>query len=313
VKWRWPDAFCAALINSQPMGFYHPAQLVRDAREHGVEVRPPDALASDWDCTLEPLEGQRLRAVRLGLRQIRGLKADDGLKLMALRAQGVRTPEGFARGLSRRTLELLAEADAFAGLGYSRRQALWAVKGLAGEAQVETRAPLMARQTLREVQVDLPLMSAPLEVAEDYRTTRLSLKAHPCSFFRPELERLGAVPAGRLKALRPGRRTCVGGLVLVRQRPGTAKGVVFMTLEDETGTANVVIWKDIFDANRRLIMTGSLMAVHGQVQNEDTVIHVVAERFVDLSHLAAAMRQEDPDAPLDRRDGGRLQASRDFH
>ncbi|OYU68589.1 MAG: error-prone DNA polymerase [Alphaproteobacteria bacterium PA2] len=313
VKWRWPDAFCAALINSQPMGFYQPSQLVRDAREHGVEVRPPDVMASDWDCTLEPLEGKRLRAVRLGLRQIKGLKQDEGLRLMALRAEGVRTPEGFARGLSRRTLELLAEADAFAGLGYSRRQALWAVKGLAGEAQVETKAPLMARQTLKEVQVELPLMSAPLEVAEDYRTTRLSLKAHPCSFFRPDLERLGAVPAGRLKALRHGRRTCVGGLVLVRQRPGTAKGVVFMTLEDETGTANIVVWKDVFDANRRLIMGGSFIAVHGQLQIQDAVVHLVAKSFVDLSHLAAAMKQEDPDAPPDSRVGGRLLASRDFH
>ncbi len=313
VKWRWPDAFCAALINSQPMGFYQPSQLVRDAREHGVEVRPPDVMTSDWDCTLEPQEGKRLRAVRLGLRQIKGLQRDEGLRLVELRAQGVASHEGFARGLSRRTLELLAEADAFAGLGYSRRQALWAVKGLAGEAQVETRAPLMARQTLKEVQVELPLMSAPLEVAEDYRTTRLSLKAHPCSFFRPELERLGAVPAGRLKTLRHGRRTCVGGLVLVRQRPGTAKGVVFMTLEDETGTANVVIWKDVFDANRRLIMGGSLIAVHGQLQIEDAIIHVVAKSFIDLSHLAVAMRQEDPDARLETRARGRLLASRDFH
>ena len=313
VKWRWPDAFCAALINSQPMGFYQPSQLVRDAREHGVEVRPPDVMTSDWDCTLEPQEGKRLRAVRLGLRQIKGLQRDEGLRLVELRAQGVASPEGFARGLSRRTLELLAEADAFAGLGYSRRQALWAVKGLAGEAQVETRAPLMARQTLKEVQVELPLMSAPLEVAEDYRTTRLSLKAHPCSFFRPELERLGAVPAGRLKTLRHGRRTCVGGLVLVRQRPGTAKGVVFMTLEDETGTANVVIWKDVFDANRRLIMGGSLIAVQGQLQIEDAIIHVVAKSFIDLSHLAVAMRQEDPDARLETRARGRLLASRDFH
>ena len=313
VKWRWPDAFCAALINSQPMGFYQPSQLVRDAREHGVEVRPPDVMTSDWDCTLEPQEGKRLRAVRLGLRQIKGLQRDEGLRLVELRAQGVASPEGFARGLTRRTLELLAEADAFAGLGYSRRQALWAVKGLAGEAQVETRAPLMARQTLKEVQVELPLMSAPLEVAEDYRTTRLSLKAHPCSFFRPELERLGAVPAGRLKTLRHGRRTCVGGLVLVRQRPGTAKGVVFMTLEDETGTANVVIWKDVFDANRRLIMGGSLIAVQGQLQIEDAIIHVVAKSFIDLSHLAVAMRQEDPDARLETRARGRLLASRDFH
>ena len=186
-------------------------------------------------------------------------------------------------------------------------------EGLKGEHKAPVQAPLLAGLPLFEERVALPAMAATQEVAEDYRTTRLSLKAHPCTFFRPELERLGAVPAGRLKSLRHGRRTCVGGLVLVRQRPGTAKGVVFMTLEDETGTANVVIWKDVFDANRRLIMGGSLIAVHGQLQIEDAVIHVVAKSFVDLSHLAAVMRQEDPDAPLDRKDGARLLASRDFH
>ena len=313
VKWRWPDAFCAALINSQPMGFYQPSQLVRDAREHGVEVRAPDALASDWDCTLEPLAGQRLRAVRLGLRQIKGLKEDEGRKLMAMRAAGVRTPEGFARGLSRRTLELLAEADAFAGLGVSRRQALWAVKGLAGEAQVETKAPLIARQTLKEVQVELPLMSAPLEVAEDYRTTRLSLKAHPCSFFRRDLAAHGAVPAAALKTMRHGRRTSVGGLVLVRQRPGTAKGVVFMTLEDETGIANIVVWKDVFETHRHLVMGSTFVMVQGQLQIESDVVHLVAKSFTDLSDLTAAMKQEDPDAPPHLKATGRLVASRDFH
>lgn len=312
VKWRWPDAFCASLLNSQPMGFYQPAQLVRDAREHGVEVRPPDVLASDWDCTLEPLEGERLRAMRLGLRQIKGFKEDDGKTLMKMRAAGVRTLEAFARGLSRRAMELLAEADAFAGMGLSRRQALWAVKGLVGETKVETDAPLLAAMDRPEVQVELPLMSLPMNVTEDYRTTRLSLKAHPCEFFRGELAQAGAVPAAALKHMRDRRWTSVGGIVLVRQRPGTAKGVVFMTLEDETGIANIVIWKDAFEANRRLVMTATLLQVHGQLQIESDVVHLVAKSFTDLSHLTARLRDEGPAADSGRKAGGLIH-SRDFH
>ncbi|HEX5380194.1 MAG TPA: error-prone DNA polymerase, partial [Phenylobacterium sp.] len=313
VKKWWPDAFCASLLNSQPMGFYQPAQLVRDAREHGVEVRPPDVLASDWDSTLEPIEGRRLRAVRLGLRQIKGLQAAEIEALVTLREAGARSIEGFARGLSHRCLELLAEADAFAGLGVDRRQALWAVKGLAGASGEAVQAPLLSRQSLREVQVELPLMSAPMDVAEDYRTTRLSLKAHPCSFFREALGKAGAVPARALKTMRDRRWTSVGGLVLVRQRPGTAQGVVFMTLEDETGIANIVVWKDVFEAHRRLVMGASFVVVHGQIQSEDGVIHVVAKSFSDLSHLHAAMKEDDPDPDPRRRPTGRLISSRDFH
>jgi error-prone DNA polymerase len=313
VKKWWPDAFCASLLNSQPMGFYQPAQLVRDAREHGVEVRPPDVAASTWDCLLEPVEGRRLRAVRLGLREIKGLKEEEARRLVELRAAGVRSIEGFARGLSHRTLELLAEADAFAGLGVDRRQALWAVKGLAGTQKEDVQAPLLSRQSLKEVQVELPLMSATMDVAEDYRTTRLSLKAHPCSFFRDELVKAGAVPAQALKTIRDRRWTSVGGLVLVRQRPGTAKGVVFMTLEDETGVANIVVWKDVFDANRRLVMSGSFLVVHGQVQSESGVVHLVAKSFTDLSHLHAGMKEDDPAPDPRRKPTGRLVSSRDFH
>ena len=312
VKRWWPDAFCASLLNSQPMGFYQPAQLVRDAREHGVEVRPPDVMASMWDCVLEPTE-RRLRAVRLGLREIKGLKKEEAELLVVLREAGARTVEAFARGLSHRSLELLAEADAFAGLGIGRRQALWAVKGLAGTRKEDVQAPLLARQSLKEVQVELPLMSRPMEVAEDYRTTRLSLKAHPCSFFREDLIRAGAVTAQALKTMRDRRRVSVGGLVLVRQRPGTAAGVVFMTLEDETGIANIVVWKDRFEANRRLVMGAAFIVVHGQLQSESGVIHVVAESFTDLSHLHAGMKQDDPAPDPRRKSTGRLVSSRDFH
>jgi error-prone DNA polymerase len=343
IKWAWPDVFCAALINSQPMGFYQPAQLVRDAREHGVEVRAPDVLMSDWDCTLEtatPLTGRERpvaadkifnpdtrphwKAVRLGLRQIKGLRKrkdetgdpDDIDLILAARAGGARAPADFARaGVSQRALELLAEADAFASTGLSRRDALWAVKGLKGEVKVDSQAPLLAGLPLFEDPVALPVMAMPQQVAEDYRTTSLSLKAHPLGFFRPMLERRGVVPAERLKGLRNGRKVSVGGLVLIRQRPGTAKGVVFLTLEDETGVANAVVWKDCFEAHRRTVMSASFLIVHGKVQAAEGVIHVVAEDFTDLSAELARMKQS-PEAPaptVRMRTSGRLQRSRDFH
>lgn len=317
VKQRWPDAFLASLLNSQPMGFYQPAQLVRDARQHGVEVRGPDVLASDWDCTLETAaKPGRYRAVRLGLRQIKGFSEKEAERLVAAREAGVRSIEGFAiqAGLNRRSLELLAEADAFISLGLSRRQALWAVKGLADETGSLKTAPLLAAMGVKEHQVELPLMNLPQEVTEDYRTTSLSLRAHPVGFFRESLKNLGAIPACELVRTRDRKLVSVGGLVLVRQRPGTAKGVTFLTLEDETGVANIVVWKDAFDANRRLVMTSSFLVVHGQVQSESDVVHVVARKFTDLSHRLAEMRQEDGPAPQIRsKVQGGLIRSRDFH
>ena len=322
VKHHHPDAFCASLLNSQPMGFYQPAQLVRDAREHGVEVRGPDIVASDWDCTLEPPEDprRRLRALRLGLRQIKGFRQAEAETFMKARAAGLTTVEDYIlrSGLSRRALELLAEADAFRSLGLSRREALWAVKGKADEVGAERDAPILARQSVREVQVQLPLMSLPKEVAEDYRTTSLSLKRHPVAFFRDTLAAEGVAPCKTLKGMRNGRRVSVGGLVLVRQRPGTAKGVVFLTLEDETGIANIVVWNDVFQANRRLVMSSSLLVVHGQVQEASDVIHVVAERFTDLSAKLGELRdhEDDPGAAPPRvrsRVTGGLIRSRDFH
>jgi error-prone DNA polymerase len=396
VKWARPDVFCCALLNSQPMGFYQPAQLVRDAREHGVEVRAPDVTFSDWDSGLEgeeedhdapllspersergrglgeggarasacaaapqeitgrsarrfdggkaeppspnPLprrsaggEGLAIgpahhRPLRLGLRQIGGLKEDEARLIVEARKAGARTFEDFAlrSGATQRTLELLAEADAFRSLGLERRQALWAVKGLAGEIRAQDAAPLLARSRPQEVQVELPFMSPAQHVAEDYRTTRLSLKAHPVGFFRGELDRMGVVPAERLRTLRDRRRLSVGGLVLVRQRPGTAKGVVFLTLEDETGIANVVVWRDAFEASRRLVMGAAFLVVHGQLQREGEVIHLVAEKFTDLSHRLSEMREDEPASAearspearqptLRSKVSGRLIRSRDFH
>jgi error-prone DNA polymerase len=361
VKWARPDVFCCALLNSQPMGFYQPAQLVRDAREHGVRVLPPDVLASDWDCTLEegagplhrfavplPQGGRRgaaqpqisspsggggprsggagcseigpahYRAVRLGLRQIKGVKEEEGKLIAKARREGARTFEDFAlrSGVQRRTLELLAEADAFRGVGLDRRAALWAVKGLAGEIGADRAAPLFARGRgrAREAQAQLPLMSPVQHVAEDYRTTSLSLKAHPVSFFREELIGLKAVPAERLKTMRDRALVSVGGLVLVRQRPGTAKGVVFLTLEDETGIANIVVWRDAFEAHRRLVMGASFLIVRGQLQREGEVVHLVARSFVDLSQRLSEMRDDDrPSTEVRSKVSGRLIRSRDFH
>jgi error-prone DNA polymerase len=309
IKRHYPDVFCAALLNSQPMGFYQPAQLVRDAREHGVTVLGPDVMLSDWDSKLE-----RRGAVRLGLRQIRGLKEDDVRSLIAARAVGAATLADLAMraGLSRRALELLAEADALRSLGLDRREGLWAAKALAPETKAPVEAPLLAGLGLDEAPIALPRMSLPAHVAEDYRTTSLSLKAHPCRFFRPLLKRLGAIPTAELKALRDGRRVTVGGLVLIRQRPGTAKGVVFVTLEDETGVANAVVWSNAFEANRRTVMSASFLLVAGRLQRAGDVIHVVAERFMDLSARLLELKAEDGE-PSPRPTVPKLQASRDFH
>jgi error-prone DNA polymerase len=259
---------------------------------------------------------------------VRGLKKEEGEKIVAARMAGARTFEDFAlrSGVQRRTLELLAEADAFRGLGLERRQALWAVKGLTGEIGADREAPLFARGRgrSREVQVQLPFMSPAQHVAEDYRTTSLSLKAHPVGFFREALAGMGAVACERLKAMRDRRRVKVGGLVLVRQRPGTAKGVVFLTLEDETGIANVVVWRDAFEANRRLVMGSAFLLVEGQLQIEGEVIHLVAQKFTDLSHRLSDMRDDDRPGSEDRapqvrspnlrsKVSGRLIRSRDFH
>jgi len=319
IKRHHPEVFCAAMLNSQPMGFYQPAQLVRDAREHGVEVRAADLLLSDWDCTLEEagMEGESLRAVRLGLRQIRGLRKADAERLIAARQAGARTlHEVAARAdLSRQALELIAEADALRSVGLDRRAGLWAVKGLAPEVKAESDAPLLALMgPPAEGEVRLPAMALAAHVAEDYRTTSLSLKAHPCGFFRPLLGRLGAVEAAALRDMADGRRVSVGGLVLIRQRPGTAKGVVFVTLEDETGSANAVVWRDVFTANRRAVMSAAFLVVHGRLQRAGDVIHVVAERFTDLSARLVEMKTAEGDGPRPGPSSpARLVRSRDFH
>jgi error-prone DNA polymerase len=304
LKCHYPDVFLAALLDSQPMGFYAPAQLIRDAIEHGVEVRPVDINRSDYWSALEggPAAGPRAwpqhqqmrahiwsdKAVRLGFREVSGLKEEHAMRLMARRGSGY----GSVRDLWTRTglpvaaLEKLAEADAFRSLGLNRRKALWAVRGLKG-ADGADMLDLFRHQGRPEVRgeadPDLPPMSHGEDVVHDYRTMSFSLKAHPMSFLRGKLAARHVVRCADLKTHRDGQRIEVAGLVLVRQRPGTASGVVFATLEDETGIANIVIWSKAFETHRRTILASRVMAVRGKLQIEGDVIHVVAETFTDLT------------------------------
>ncbi len=304
LKCHYPAVFAAALLNSQPMGFYAPAQIVRDAREHGVEVLPVDVNMSAWDCALEPGSAGDL-ALRLGFRQVKGLAAAEGRAVEAARGNGYSDPTALWRraGLGRKALEALARADGFRSLGLDRRQALWAVKGLATGLKSAAPLPLFAAMGEEErgpdPQVSLPRMALSEHVVDDYASLRLSLKAHPVAFLRQGLARDGVVEAARLKDLPNGKRVKVAGLVLVRQRPGSAKGVIFATLEDETGVANTVIWPDAFERYRAIVLKASLLVVEGRLQREGLVIHVVAERLTDLTYrLAALARPTEATTPL---------------
>jgi error-prone DNA polymerase len=338
VKCRYPDVFCAALLNAQPLGFYAPAQIIRDAREHGVEVRPVDVNASGWDAGLErgqwgngqmangekdasshwpighsPLPSLHPRhasmagdivtthAVRLGLREIAGLPEAAARTIEAARVQG--GPFDSVRdvwlrtGLSPATLERLADADVFGSIGLSRRDALWAVKALGRTGDATQDLPLFATPPTgptREPDAHLPTMPLGEEVVNDYRFLRHSLKAHPVSFIRPRLDARRATPHGRLDTLNSGLRLTVAGLVLVRQRPGSAKGVIFMTLEDESGVANVIVWPKVFERFRPVILGARCVLVTGRLQNESGVIHVVAEQLEDATHWLADLAEAGP-------------------
>jgi error-prone DNA polymerase len=316
LKCHYPDVFCAAILNAQPMGFYAPAQLVRDAIEHGVEVREADVNHSLWDSTLEPRarRGPLKAAVRLGLRQITGLSEAEARRLVAARLKPYRTVEELKRraGLRRVTLVRLAEADAFRSLGMDRRQALWVVQALA-----DTIPPLFAYAAENEPfgsnlppfeggaepWLELPPMPLGEHVVEDYASLRLSLKAHPLALLRDRLTARGLIPARALWQVLPGRRATVCGLVLIRQRPGSAQGVTFATLEDETGFANLVVWPNLFERQRAVMLTARLMAATGPVQRAGRVIHLVADRLEDLTAELRHLRGEalDPDA-IDIRD-----------
>jgi error-prone DNA polymerase len=373
LKCRYPDAFAAALLNAQPMGFYAPAQIVRDAREHGVEVRPPDVNHSQWDSTLEPgpraaehmhelhraMHGdvRATHAMRLGLREIKGMSEEDARLIVerrssplppreawwggvggggqnfvqgpiletpptpaaslptlpttrkSARGEGKETPYDSVRdvwlrtGLSPRVLERLADADAFGSLGLTRREALWAAKALGRVGDSEDDLPLfsgnteteLARITLREPDVALPPVPLGEEVVNDYRFLRLSLRAHPAQFLRTDLAARGIVRNEALRALRTGARVQISGLVTCRQRPGSAKGVVFMTIEDESAVANVIVWPKVFERVRPVVLGARYVAVTGRVQSESGVIHVVADRLEDLTLLLARLAEHGAD------------------
>ena len=344
MKCHHPDVFCAALLNAQPMGFYAPAQVVRDAREHGVEIRPVCVNASVWDCTLEDSDG-RFMAVRMGLRMAKGLVQAHADAVIGRRGDGYRSVAEVWQlaAVSLAALERLAEADAFASVGADRRMALWAIRGLG-----EPPPPLLAlcnefslSRSSREragVRAALPLephlgtlshphpgplppagegeeskgsqhtepvvVLAPMaegrEVVEDYQSTGLSLRRHPVTFLRKDLRARGMITCATLAATKDGRRVTVPGIVLVRQKPGSAKGVMFITIEDETGIANLVLWPSLFEKQRRLVLSAGMIACRGRVQREGEVVHVVVEHLIDLSQELRSVGNRSLPFPIER-------------
>jgi error-prone DNA polymerase len=348
IKCHYPAVFAAALLNSQPMGFYAPAQIVRCARDHGVEAREVDVNHSLWDCTLEP-KSVRTYALRLGLRQIDGFREADAQTLVSVR-DGIpaeRNPHLFApplpslsspgltgrfsnpvihenedqglldaclrghdkkkagktayrdvrdlwrrSGLKRASLERLAAADSLRSLRLDRREALWEVRGLPKEAPLPLFDGADVAETGADAKAPLPVMPLSEHVVNDYRTLRLSLKAHPMSFLRTRFASERILACADLKKIRDRARVSVSGVVLVRQRPGSAEGVVFMTMEDETGVANAVIWPKVLERERKVVMAARLVVVHGRIQRHEDIIHVVAARLEDRSHWLRLLDEE---------------------
>ena len=295
MKCHYPAAFACALLNSQPMGFYASAQIVADVRAHGIEVRPVDVNASDWDCTLE---GSRTAPVlRLGFRQIKGFSLGDGEALMRARGEGYAHPRDLIRraGLNPAAVERLAEADAFAGLGMPRRAALWAAKGLGAAPP-----PLLRLlDNSNEAQAVMPTATAGEEVVNDYKTLHLTLRQHPIGFLRDEMAARAVTPAADLLHIKDGAPVTVAGLSITRQRPGEGN-IVFVTLEDETGIANIVVRIPVYEMYRRAVLSASLLAVEGRVQKvgdlakgDTLVIHVVADRCWDWSNRLGHLLPED--------------------
>ncbi len=332
MKCHHPAIFACALLNSQPMGFYAPAQIVRDAREHGVEIRPVCVNASTWDNLLERRADGAL-ALRLGFRQIKGFKQEDADWIVAARGNGYPDPETLwlRAGLRPDVLTRLAEADAFSGMDLTRRDALWHVKAIRSRTALPLFNDPIDGESISEPQVNLPVMHLGEEVVEDYVSTRLTLRSHPMELLRPSLP--GLVPHATLQDIPLGCYS-VCGLVITRQRPGTASGVIFLTLEDETGVSNVVVWPKVYERFRRIVMGGRLLQVRGYLQREGIVVHLIAQEITDMSHKLSELghpldeaigitqpqaddtprpRQNGPSARHPREQAKRLFPSRDFH
>jgi error-prone DNA polymerase len=308
LKHYYPAAFAAALINSQPMGFYAPSQLIRDARRHGVPALPMDVNSSQWDCTLEPLPASRSHhgagshhqapasdmplALRLGLRLLKGLSLSTAEALVRTRQQQgpFRSLADFAHRtrVGRALVVRLSEADVFASLHRDRRSAMWEALS---QARTAEHLPLLATLPPEdEPPVALPTLSPQEEVLADYQAAGLSLKAHPLSFHRHLLNQMNVVPAAKLRALQNRRRVCVAGLVLLRQRPSTAKGITFVTLEDETGTINLLVHQATWERHYQVARRSPAWLAHGRIETKDSVIHVVVERLEDLSSVFGQIR-----------------------
>jgi error-prone DNA polymerase len=302
IKCHEPAAFCAALLDSQPLGFYAPAQIVRDAMTHGVEVRPIDVTISDWNCALEPSTADRTKpAVRLGLELVASLPEAAGLRIMAARSNASFTDvRDLARRaqLSRGELNALAKADALAALTGHRRRALWATLGVDGDAP---RTAPLAAVTGAEASVDLLAPTEGQEIVADYHHTALTLRRHPLALLRERLNARGIMTAADISNARNQQRVRTTGIVTCRQRPGTASGVTFVTIEDETGTVNVVVWNSTGETYRRTLLGAMLMTVYGHVERVTTgvtpIVHLIAARLEDHSTLL----------------GDLTVASRDFH
>ncbi|MDH3440686.1 MAG: OB-fold nucleic acid binding domain-containing protein, partial [Gammaproteobacteria bacterium] len=280
LKCHTPAAFTCALLNSQPMGFYSASQLTQDARRHGVEVRPVDVNESDWDSTLERTDGGEA-AVRLGLRQVKGLSESAGEALVNQRDSAYQSIQALLErtGLNRRELSALAAAGALKSLAGHRHKVRWTVAG------VEEPMPLISSLDRFEA---TPMLRRPTEgqdIVADYQGLGLTLGRHPMSLIRPHLDRHRYVSAKQLEKLDAGLHIRIAGLVITKQRPGTASGVTFVTLEDETGCSNLIVWKKIADEQRDVLLNAKLMGVQGELQKEGQVIHVIARKLFDHSEL----------------------------
>ena len=305
LKCYHPNVFATAILNSLPMGFYAPAELIDDARAHGVTFLSVDINHSEWDYTLEPSTNGY--DVRMGLRAIDGIREDDMMLLIASRLQPYRNVASLLdAGLTLSALERLAEADAFRSIGLDRRQALWQVAALGtptthrkkqkdGSLRITRQLDLFThceKEHEIEAGVNLPAMALSEHVLQDFATTGLSLRAHPLSFLRPHLDQLNTLSAERLTHARNGQAVRIAGLILVRQRPGTAKGVCFITIKDESGTANLIVWPSVFDEYRAAILTGKLVLFIGHLQISDGVSHVIVRKAVNLNPLLSHLTTE---------------------